>query len=344
MKPSQRVPTPRRLALALIVLAVLVTGSALALASPRASAQEAPEADAGPINVAVDVAPAVVTLGDPVRVTITVTHTEDILVTATEPARREFQVLAATLVPVTRPGSAPGTLVTEFAYTIAAFNLGQLQPGEIEVAWLRADGATGSVTASTAPFEVRTTVAGGATDIRPLKPQQEVGGAPLAWQRPALAGGAVVVVMLGGLAIAWVLRRRGSAVSMPPVDGPERASRRRLEELAAADPLGAGDYDGYYGTIASVVRSHLAKRFDFPATAWTTTELERRMVAVGVERWQARLVSGLLDRCDRAVFAGRYPDAASADHDLTVAFEIIELSRGREPDAAAPAPAAAGPS
>lgn len=53
------------------------------------------------------------------------------------------------------------------------------------------------------------------------------------------------------------------------------------------------------------------------------------MTSHGVDRWQARLVSGLLDRCDRAVYARQYPDPASADHDLTVAFEIVELSRPR---------------
>jgi hypothetical protein len=77
------------------------------------------------------------------------------------------------------------------------------------------------------------------------------------------------------------------------------------------------------------VRSFLQEEFGLGARALTTPELQQRMVALGVERWQARLVSGLLDRCDGAVYAHRRPDPASADHDLTVAFEIIELSSPR---------------
>jgi hypothetical protein len=107
----------------------------------------------------------------------------------------------------------------------------------------------------------------------------------------------------------------------------EDTARRRLEAMAAERPLAGGDYDAYYGTISTVVRGYLESRFDFRATALTTPELERRMTRQGIERWQARLVGGLLDRCDAAVYAGRRPDPASADHDLTVAFEIIELSR-----------------
>ena len=59
----------------------------------------------------------------------------------------------------------------------------------------------------------------------------------------------------------------------------------------------------------------------------TAAQLQTRMEGRGVERRQARLVAGLLDRCDAAVYAHRNPDPASADHDLTVAFEIVELSR-----------------
>lgn len=109
----------------------------------------------------------------------------------------------------------------------------------------------------------------------------------------------------------------------------EDAARARLDTLAAANTLGAGDYDRYYGELAEVVRDYLEARFVFAATALTTPELERLMTGHGVERWQARLVGGLLERCDAAVYAGQRPEPASADHDLTVAFEIIELARPR---------------
>jgi hypothetical protein len=167
--------------------------------------------------------------------------------------------------------------------------------------------------------------------LRPLKPQLEVAGAPPAWQRPVLAAGVMALLVgSGGLAIRRLRRRRVEPARTPPIDEgstAEGVARRRLQELATASPLARGDYDQYYGTISLVVREYLHERFAFGAHALTTPELQQRMVARGVERWQARLVGGLLDRCDGAVYAGRHPDPASADHDLTVAFEIIELSR-----------------
>ena len=71
---------------------------------------------------------------------------------------------------------------------------------------------------------------------------------------------------------------------------------------------------------------------------WVMAVLERRMTGHGVDRWQARLVAGLLDRCDAAVYARRYPEPASADHDLTLAYEIVELGR---PEVSVPAEEAA---
>jgi hypothetical protein len=125
----------------------------------------------------------------------------------------------------------------------------------------------------------------------------------------------------------WQARPRRAAITVAPPSEAETSARQRLDVLAASDPLSRRDYDTYYGTIAEVVRDYLQARFGFGARALTTTELQQRMVTMGVERWQARLVSGLLDRCDAAVYARSRPDPSSADHDLTVAYEVIELSR-----------------
>ena len=108
---------------------------------------------------------------------------------------------------------------------------------------------------------------------------------------------------------------------------PERIARDALDTLGAEAGPARLDYPAYYGGLAVTVRTYLAARFGFNAHALSTRELERRMVSHGVDRWQARLVAGLLERCDDAVYAHRYPDFASADHDLTVAYEIVELSR-----------------
>ncbi len=107
---------------------------------------------------------------------------------------------------------------------------------------------------------------------------------------------------------------------------PEDAARRALD--GAGSRFGAdGDFAAYYGVLASTVRDYLTYRFGFPAFALTTVELQGQMVFRGMDRWQARLVGGLLSQCDAVMFAHYRPAGERADADLTAAYEIIEMSR-----------------
>jgi hypothetical protein len=223
-------------------------------------------------------------------------------------------------------------MTTRFEYVLAAFALGDVTLPAQRVSWLNAAGETGSLQVAASPLPVRARSADDDTTLRPLKPQAEVSGAPLWWQRygPYALGVVAVCALLAYGAYRWRTRPRRTVVATPAIAPVDEAARARLDVLAAGNPLAHGDYDGYYGTIAEVVRDHLQTHFGFNARALTTAELQQRMVALGVERWQARLVSGLLDRCDGAVYARRRPDPSSADHDLTMAYEIVELSREHE--------------
>ena len=137
-----------------------------------------------------------------------------------------------------------------------------------------------------------------------------------------------MVVFLAHVAVVVrSVRRRTPEAEYEALDVPERSARERLASVQHAGLPDEAEFQRFYGTIAVVVREYLGERFGFNATALTSSELETRMTGHGVDRWQARLVSGLLERCDRAVYARHYPDPESADHDLTVAFEIVELSR-----------------
>ncbi|MDO9443732.1 MAG: hypothetical protein Q7K37_00300, partial [Dehalococcoidia bacterium] len=167
-------------------------------------------------------------------------------------------------------------------------------------------------------------------------PQASVPGAPPVWLRPALIAATVLAVAsaLGGLAW-WALRsrRRPTAVAVT-AHGPEERARAQLDEVRGLALDDGEAFQRYYGTISLAVRGYLGERFAFNAAALTTAELERRMTGHGIDRWQARLVAGLLDRCDAAVYARRYPEPVSADHDLTLAYEIVELGRPEEGAAA----------
>lgn len=139
---------------------------------------------------------------------------------------------------------------------------------------------------------------------------------------PAIVLGATAVaVLLGWIAWRFIRRylerrrahRRG-AMSPPEPPTPMLPTPQAM----ASDPGIA------YRKIAAVVRNALGEQYAFPAPALTTAELAHRMPLEGVDRWQARLVSGLLENCDAVVYAGFDPAEDRKRADLNIAEEILE--------------------
>jgi len=272
-----------------------------------------------------------VTIGDPVVLVVRVEHPDSVVVTVPLPALADAEVRNTG--ETTSTVTPDGTQVTETTFRYQVFALGPVESAPVAIRWIREDGASGEFEAPGAQVIVVSVRAPGDEALRPLKPPLGIEGAPPVWLVPgAVALGVLVLLALIALLVRRI-RRHSPEEDLSRLDVPERSARERLAAVQYAALPDEAEFQRFYGTIAAVVREYLGERFGFNATALTSTELEARMTSHGVDRWQARLVSGLLDRCDRAVYARQYPDPASADHDLTVAFEIVELSR---PRAAAP--------
>ncbi len=332
MRSRLRVPVAASF---IAVVAALSLGIASA---PLARAQQV----SAPVDVRTHLDIATATLGQHITLTVVVRHAQSLLVTIARPAAQSDLDIAAGDPQDTVPDATGAQATTTATFVLAPFALGDVSIPPIRVSWLRSDGTTGAVSVQPPAIPVTPIRTAGDDALRPLKPQVAVGGAPPAWLRAAAATavGGVVLATVAAVAL-WRRRRRlraASERSLEPDVTPEQRARARLDGLLLPSRNTADHYQHFYGTISLAVRSYLEDRFGFNATALTTTELERRMTERGVGRWQARLVAGLLDRCDGAVYAHDYPDPASADHDLTLAYEIVELSRPHlEPSGPEPA-------
>jgi hypothetical protein len=193
-----------------------------------------------------------------------------------------------------------------------------------------AAGNPATATAPAIPISVASVVPPGEspTDVRDLKPQLGVPGGAPAYLRPALTATAAAIVVGLALVLARALRRRRHAptpAGPPPL--PEDEARAELERIAALRLPEGGAPKEHYRLLGSCIRRYLTGRYGFPAFALTTAELEEQMVGRGVDRWQARLVAGLLQECDGVRYGQYVPAAARADADLTAAFEIVEMTR-----------------
>ena len=158
-------------------------------------------------------------------------------------------------------------------------------------------------------------------ELTPLDPPVAIGGAESPWLRPAIAAGAVVAAGLLALLVLvlgrWVVRRLRRERAQPALEPLGPPLLANAEALMAVDPVAA------YRELAAAVRGFIARHYSFPAYALTTEELRQRMEREGVDRWQARLVAGLLENCDSVVYAGYRPAPERREADLDIAREIV---------------------
>jgi len=306
--------------------------AAVALAAAAAGAARAQSPVAPP---SIEVAPATATVGDRIGVTLRVDHAPDVSVSAPG-FGADFGGLELVEVaqPVDQVRSSRETRTT-FSYSLTSFRTGMITIPPLTVTYSGA--ASGSVQTEPRTVTIRSVLAPGDTELRPLKPQLDIGGGAPSPVAPAL----FVAAFAALTAFGYALHRRIAAVQSPvlaaPAAPPPTAAARAREALDAitAAGLAEGDPDEHYARIALTVRRYLSERFGFPAYALTRSEMERAMTGAGVERWPSRLTANLLAQCDAVEFAKFRPAAGRRDADLTAAYEIVALTSGEPGDAVA---------
>lgn len=283
-----------------------------------------------PVTVEAKIDKERVTVGDRVTLTLTVRHAPDVVVdTPSIPALPSDLEMLEVLAP--QEEQSNGQRLVHWRYILAAFAPGQVLVPPITVRY-SAGGSTSTITSNPTPVNVESVIPPGTTveDIRDLKGQMEIpGGPPLAWQPLAMGAAVAVATVVLWPALRAVYRRRQMKPFPPLAPGPslspEDIAQAELGRLRESMPPGQGEYKRFYQSLAHCIRRYLQDRHAFPATALTAGELEERMIAQGIDRWQARLVGNLLSECDKVMYTGYVPPLARLEGDLRLAYEIVEL-------------------
>jgi len=306
--------------------------SILALAAIAALPRGATAAEPLVVDLRIE-APDRVTVGDRVRYVIEVEADAGTTVFLAPGALPDALSLAKTPTMTSRAAATEGRIVVTLTLEVAPFAAGELIVPPLRLRYRGPAAAAGEIETPASRLSVASVlpVQGEAT-LRDLKAQAEIGDAPAAILLPVLIGAGAALAMVLALLAGRRRRRRTAAAGLETTAaaaedlGPEDSARRVLDR-AGGDFQRERDFGAYYSAIAVTVREYLTRRFGFPAFAMTTGELQEQMVAQGMDRWQARLVGGLLGQCDAVVFASYKPALERADADLTAAYEIVEMSR-----------------
>jgi hypothetical protein len=305
--------------------------------------EAAVEADPGVEGVEVRAADRV-TVGDRFHYVVTLSAengTKIALAPGALPA--EFQQIGQPKTSSKSNGSGQSQVTLDIQ--MAAFSPGELQIPPLALDFEEPDGTRGSIQIPAARILVSSVLPTDGSQITPrdLKPQLEIGSGNATSTYLA----AITALLLAlSVIVALIVRSMRRKPVLEPVVAeteemePEDRARAILEAAGAAFERDR-DFVTYYSTIAVTLRNYLTARYGFHAFALTTVELRSEMNRRGIDRWQSRLIDGLLTQCDAAVYARYVPALERAGLDLNAAFEIIEMSRPKPESEAAEAETAA---
>ncbi|RDV38801.1 hypothetical protein DV096_08360 [Bradymonadaceae bacterium TMQ3] len=270
-------------------------------------------------------------VGDTVSVSVTVKHAADLRLTVVplpEGSRWERTALGSD----TRDEG--GQKVTTFSLDYAVFRPGPTRSPEVIIRALGSEGEPVELEVPRTPVHVAPISEAGAglLSARGARALLVSDATPY-----LIAGGALGLLALGAAGALLARRRRRSEPDAAPRQPPAEEALQKLEFLASSSLLEEGEVMAFYVRLSETLRTYLGRRWGFPGTELTTTEIIARLKERAT--LPADLSAGDLARwlraCDRVKFAGHTPATAEARQHLQSAFHIVERTRPRPEQASA---------
>lgn len=272
-------------------------------------------------TVRAEVDTTVVTLGDRIQLSVSVTHAPGARVVWPDSLDvAPFEVLDAR---VAEPAARDGRATTRAVLTLTAFELGTLTLPAIP---LTVVDAGDTVALSTDPFGIEVASVGvdETGDIREIR-------GPL-----ALPGGVarsllwLVIVAAALIAFGlWWARRGGDdgpAEPAAPPKAPHEAALEALGALASSSHLMEGRIKEFHIELSDILRRYVERRFHVPALEMTTWEVTRGLQRVSAPAEFRTRLEALLQRCDMVKFAKVRPAADDARALLEEGRAVVVLT------------------
>jgi hypothetical protein len=314
----------RRAVLAFWCFIILVAGSCSAPA-PDSGGSRAP-ALLPPVEFKARVDKAVVTVGDSITLTLTLSSEPQIALRLPEAGP---QITGLRIVDTGEEGPKPvdNRIVQKKWYTLRPDSAGSYIIPSFSVAYSDAEGVKQELKTAQLFIEVQSalkdTSAGAAAELRDIKPPQEV-----PWQPGKLLiyGAVTGVLLIAGVAY-YFLRKKKSRLPEPLLPAHLRAFEE-LEQLAREQLIERGIVREYYFRLSEIFRRYIERRFHIPAVERTTEEIMPDIVrlqecgpAVKAE------TQDILRYADLVKFARFQPDRNTSAQDYQKVVRVIEATK-----------------
>ena len=318
-------------------LLALVLSASLALAVyGTASAQAPPDVDAS-LTAEIDDA-ALLTVGDPFTLKLTVTHPPDYRVTFPRLPHSwgAFEVRDQSA--VENVANPDGTRATRQSVEAVLFETGEFTFPDVSLTVRDTAGKVHDVTVPGTSVTVVSVRTPGDEDPRDIKPPAEVYQPPLAdltrtvYERGWIIAGAVLALLL--VVAVFLLMRRGGAAAPVDTRSPHQIALEELHRIEALDLPSQSRFKEHYTLVTDCIRRYLEGAFNTRALDRTTDELRASLDSSAMAPDHADVTMRLLEESDLVKFTGLPPEIDDAKASTVRALSLVVMTAPAEPTAA----------
>lgn len=305
------------------VALVVVLGAQLLSSSPVMAAD--------PVNAAVTIDRATITVGDRIALAVIVDADPGYLVSDPTIAQEIGSFAVVQTQAVQKTTRAPQVRYI-FRYAITAWTVGDLVLPSIAIPYVGPNGFAGTAHTGETAIKVVTVVGPNedTSDIKPLKPQLEIPEA--AWARVGrIALGLLAAGIVAGVAALafWLILRRRGLLSLEERLTPVQRALRELDTLAELRLPEQGRTAEHYDRLTMSLRRYAVERFGVQPGR-TSREMRDALERAGLERTQAAAIYELLREGDEVRFRHATPYPAHAQNAVRSALEIVRRAASAE--------------
>lgn len=274
----------------------------------------------GPVTATLSAPDGHLTVGDPIQLTLTLTHPAgyQVILPALPDAWGDFAIVSQSSATVV--ANADGSATTTMLIDARLFRPGAFDTPALEVSVTDGQGGLQKVMAAPAALSIASVLQEGDTALRDIKPQAVL-PLPAAWPWIAAA--------LAALAALAVVARRANQRQKVAVDN-RLAHQVALDGLKIIEGLRLpeqGRFKEHYTLVSDTVRVYVERRFGVPALERTTDEMRPDLARAGITPEATALLLAFLQESDLVKFSQWTPDVASAHLLLDRGRMIVELTQ-----------------
>ncbi|MCL4263485.1 MAG: hypothetical protein KJ069_09725 [Anaerolineae bacterium] len=256
------------------------------------------------------------TVGDPVILTVSVTHPEGSVVLFPELEANWGDLIVRSQSAPETVSNGNGTSVTSQQIDARLFVPGDFQTPPLTITIADTAGNLSETAVPPLPLSVQSVLVEGDTELRDIKPQASL-PLPTAW--PYVVGGLFVVMAMGAFNI-YMWRRGQTAVDN------RLPYEKVLDALVAIDKQGYvknGRYKEQYAAVSDTLRTYFETITKIPFTDRTTAEIRYDLAAGPLNLGDAQRLLLLLEDADWVKFAKVTPTQHEAERLTQDARQLV---------------------